>query len=72
MPSDLIDRSSMDSWQGAGSKTIVDRAADKVEKLLNKYQLPDMDTAVRNELRSITARAAQKFGMEQLPQLTIP
>jgi len=71
MPSDLIDRSSMESWQKGGSKTIVDRAADKVEKLLKLYHLPSMNEAVRNELRTITTRAAQKFGMDQLPPLTL-
>jgi len=69
IPSDVIDRSSLDGWKEKGSKTAFERAADRVEKLLATYQQPAISEELRIELRCITTSAARKFGMEELPPL---
>jgi trimethylamine:corrinoid methyltransferase-like protein len=69
MPSEVIDRGSLDAWQKKGSKSAYERAGDRVEQLLKKYQPSTLPEDLRGELRSIAARAAQKFGMDALPPL---
>ncbi len=69
LPSPVIDRSSLDAWQKQGSKSIVTRAAERVEHLLTTYKPSPLGSDVRQELRRITLRAAQAYGMAELPPL---
>ncbi len=67
IPSDVVDRGSLDTWQRKESKTTIQRAADRVRQLLKSYQPTNMPEALRTEIRQITTRAANQFGMDQLP-----
>ncbi len=69
IPSEVIDRGSLDGWARKGRKTTWERAHDRVEKLLAEYEPPPMDDGLREELRAITLSAAQRFGMDELPPL---
>ncbi len=69
VPSEVIDRSSLDGWKRKGAKTAWERAADRVDKLLATYQPPAISDELRSELRAIATTAAQKFGMIELPPL---
>ena len=69
IPSEIIDRSSLDGWQKRGAKTTWQRAADRVDHLLSSYQPSLISDELRAELRSITTQAARKVGMEELPPL---
>lgn len=71
LPSSVIDRGSLQAWQEAGCKDAARRAADRVDQLLAGYVPWPMDGALRDELRSITARAARQFGMDNLPPLPL-
>jgi trimethylamine--corrinoid protein Co-methyltransferase len=56
---ELFDYNSFDQWAEEGSKTALDRAAEKVEQLLKDYQAPDLDEALDEELQAyITTRKA--------------
>ncbi len=69
IPSDVIDRGSLDAWTAKGRRTAFDRASDRVEQLVAKYQKPAIDPALAAELRSIATAAGRKFGMDALPAL---
>jgi trimethylamine:corrinoid methyltransferase-like protein len=69
MPSDIIDRASYDTWKSRGEKSAYERARDRVEKLVATYQPTSVSKELRQELRTITIRAAQTFGMQSLPLL---
>jgi len=69
IPSEIIDRGSLDAWKQQGSQSIIERAAARVETLLNAYQPNPLTNEQRNELGAITRRAAQQHGMEHLPPL---
>jgi trimethylamine--corrinoid protein Co-methyltransferase len=69
IPSNVIDRSAYDTWLADGGKTINQRAKARAEKLIGDYSLAEKDMSLLNELRTITAKAAAKFGMEKLPDL---
>jgi trimethylamine:corrinoid methyltransferase-like protein len=69
MPSDVIDRASYERWKSRGEKSAFERARDRVEKLVATYQPTQITDELRQELRAITLRAAQKFGMQSLPLL---
>ena len=68
-PSDVIDRASLEGWQQRGSTSALQRAHDRVGRLVAAYQRPERSRELRAELRAITAAAARKFGMSELPAL---
>jgi trimethylamine--corrinoid protein Co-methyltransferase len=69
IPSSVIDRGSLEGWKKKGAKTAWQRAEDRVNQLLVKYEPSPMSEDLRGELRAITLQAAQKFGMDELPPL---
>lgn len=70
IPSDVIDRGSLDAWKKKGAKTAWERAQDRVETLVATYEPSPIADDLRSELRAMTLQAAQKFGMDELPPLT--
>lgn len=68
-PSEVIDRSSYDAWQQKGSESVVERAARRVDALLQTYQPSSLSLETRRELRQIASQAARQFGMRALPDL---
>ncbi len=69
MPSEVIDRGSLDAWQQKGSKSSFERAGERAAALLDSYQPTSMADDLRAELKNITLRAAKSFGMQELPRL---
>jgi len=69
IPSEVIDRGSLDGWKSRGAKTAFERASDRVDQLLKNYQPGPVSGKLAAELRRITTAAAQKFGMDELPPL---
>ena len=69
IPSEVIDRDTVEAWEKKGSKSTWDRAQNRVDELLSKYQPSPMSSEVKKELRDITTKAANKAGMKELPSL---
>jgi trimethylamine--corrinoid protein Co-methyltransferase len=69
IPSDVIDRDTMEAWEKKGSKSTWDRAYERVDTLLSQYQPSKISAEVKKELRHITIKEANKVGMEKLPEL---
>ena len=69
IPSDVIDRDTVEAWEKKGSKSTWERAQERVDKLLAKYQPSPLSDDVKKELRDITTRAANKVGMKKLPSI---
>lgn len=69
MPSSVIDRGPLDAWEKAGATSATDRARARVETLLGTYEPPMIAEELRAELRKITMKAANQFGMDELPPL---
>jgi trimethylamine--corrinoid protein Co-methyltransferase len=68
-PSEVIDRDTLEAWEKKGSKSTWERAQDRVDELLTKYQPSPISDEVKKELRDITTKAANKVGMKKLPSL---
>jgi trimethylamine--corrinoid protein Co-methyltransferase len=69
IPSEIIDRGSLEAWKKKGKKSTRERAQDRAAVLLDTYEPPPLADDVRGELRAITLKAAQTFGMDALPPL---
>ncbi len=69
LPSPVIDRRTYDSWVNAGEKPVLERAEERVENLLKKYEPTAISEKTKDELRVITEKAARKFGMQKLPKI---
>jgi trimethylamine--corrinoid protein Co-methyltransferase len=71
IPSEVIDRSSLDGWKTKGAKSAAARAGERAASLLAAYQPPALPAGLPQELRRIATTAANTFGMEMLPPLPI-
>jgi len=69
IPSDVIDRGSLEAWHKKGDRSAEQRAHERVDALLKSYQPSMLSDEIRSELRAITLRAAQQFRMDDLPAL---
>lgn len=69
LPSEIIDRASLDGWQRRGGRTTAERASERVARLLSGYRPPSVPSELRADLRAIATRAARRFGMTELPPL---
>jgi trimethylamine--corrinoid protein Co-methyltransferase len=69
IPSETIDRRSLDGWKRKGAKSAFQRASERADQLVAKYQPPPVSAELCSELRAITRAAARRFGMERLPPL---
>jgi len=69
LPSPVIDRRTYDSWVNAGEIPMLERAEERVENLLKKYEPAAINEKTKIELRNITEKAARKFGMQKLPEI---
>ena len=66
----MIDRDTVEAWEKKGAKSAWERAQDRVEGLLSKYQPSPISDEIKEELREITTKAANQFGMKKLPDLS--
>ena len=70
IPSEVIDRDSLEAWEKKGSKSTWERAQDRVDSLLTQYQPSSITDEVKKELRDLTTKAANKAGMKKLPDIS--
>jgi trimethylamine---corrinoid protein Co-methyltransferase len=67
LPSKVIDRSSLNSWEQKGKKDAFTRARERVVELLSSYKRPELAASVERNLREIVTQQASKTGMQHLP-----
>jgi trimethylamine--corrinoid protein Co-methyltransferase len=53
----LIDRRSFDAWSQSGSKSLRERAREKVKDILANHKVPPMDTEVQRKVDAIIEKA---------------
>ncbi|MGQ9672455.1 MAG: trimethylamine methyltransferase family protein [Candidatus Aminicenantales bacterium] len=63
----IMDRETYDAWVASGRKTMADRAAERVERLLNENPAVLPDGKIIRELNRIMLMEARKAGIERLP-----
>ncbi|RLC02645.1 MAG: hypothetical protein DRH90_13350 [Deltaproteobacteria bacterium] len=59
--SSLFDYGSYDDWTKSGFKTIINRAHERLEEILRKHEVPELDPEVRKELDNIANSADRKL-----------
>ncbi|MCJ7735423.1 MAG: trimethylamine methyltransferase family protein, partial [Anaerolineales bacterium] len=69
LPSAVIDRGSIRTWQQLGSTDTFERAKTKLTELLKTYQPPDLPADQVSELKAMVTSLASAAGMEKLPPL---
>jgi len=67
LPSAVIDRGSIRTWQQLGSTDTLDRAKTKLSELLKAYQPPDLPDDQVAELKEMVSSLASAAGMDKLP-----
>ena len=70
IPSEVIDRDTLEGWENKGSKSTWERARDRVDSLLTQYQPSPISDDARVELRDLTTKEANKAGMKNLPDIS--
>ena len=69
IPTDLIDRGSLEKWKDEGSRNISERAHIKSGELIKMYKGSRITDEQKSELKLITELAVRKYGLEKLPEL---
>ena len=69
LPSPVIDRGSLRTWQAAGELDAFSRAKARTQELLASYQPPALPEDQSKELTRLVASLAAEVGMEELPVL---
>jgi trimethylamine--corrinoid protein Co-methyltransferase len=65
---DLVDRQTEEAWKQSGSKSMLQRAREKVDRLVASYEQPALPAGLGEELDAIMLSAAGKYGMADLPK----
>lgn len=65
----IADRDTYDAWVAQGRKSIAERAAEQVEKILGSRPAALAETPVRGDLTKIMRAYAKANGIEALPEL---
>ena len=58
----LFDRSPFATWQGAGAKTMTERAYDQARKIIETYEPQALEASVQAELDSLLADFVKQYG----------
>jgi len=64
----MIDRDTYDTWASLGRKSMAERAADEVNRLLNEPSESPLDDALQKELHDIMLADARNNGLDVLPK----
>jgi trimethylamine--corrinoid protein Co-methyltransferase len=64
---DLVDRQTEEAWKRSGSRSMLDRAREKVDRLVASYEQPVLPDGLDDELDTIMLSAAGKYGVARLP-----
>ncbi len=67
LPSAVLDRGSIRSWEEEGRLDTFGRAKTRVQALLREYQTPEAPAEARAEMQQMVERLASAAGMERLP-----
>jgi len=71
LPSPVIDRGSIRTWQQNGSQDAFQRAKIRTQELLSAYQRPAGSAEQERELQAMVTSLARSAGMDQLPQIDL-
>jgi len=68
-PGPVIDCANRSRWQEEGGRTLAERAASEVIKILDNYQPNALPDDSKKELTRLMMQEARKFGMDKLPEM---
>jgi trimethylamine--corrinoid protein Co-methyltransferase len=68
MPSEIIDRATIEEWQKAGKKTALHRAKEQVDKTLSTWKPIELNKDKKEALNKIMLQDAKKHGLDSLPE----
>jgi len=69
IPTKVIDRGSLHSWEETGKKDAFGRAKERVNELVAAYKRPELQAEVDQSLWSIVEEQAKREGVESLPEI---
>jgi trimethylamine---corrinoid protein Co-methyltransferase len=69
IPTKVIDRGSLHSWEETGKKDAFGRAKERVNELVAAYKRPELRAEVDQGLWSIVEEQAKREGVESLPEI---
>ena len=70
VPGAVIDRANRARWEKEGGRSLAERAAREVSRLIERYSPSRLPEQTKSELTSLMRREARRHGMEALPLAT--
>lgn len=65
--SDVIDSLTMGAWKEQGSKNLINRARDAVNRILREYVPEPLPTDVENNLREVLEEIMNRYNIKSVP-----
>ncbi|MCD6479342.1 trimethylamine methyltransferase family protein, partial [Candidatus Bathyarchaeota archaeon] len=65
IPSDVVCRLTLDAWRKAGSKDIITRARERVEKLLREHQPKPMPKERTQALEEVINSIFKRYNLQR-------
>jgi len=69
MPSDVIDRLTLEAWKRQGSKNMVNRAREVVNRRLREHVPEPLPTDIENNLREVLRGIMNRYNIKSVPIL---
>ena len=66
-PGPVIERANRARWREEGSKTLIEKAKEEVEKHIREYEPSRLPDEVKQEMTKIMQKEAGRFGMDRFP-----
>ncbi len=67
----IIDRDTYDQWVALGNKTMVERASEEVQKLLDENPPLLLNQSLQKDLEKIMRNDARSYGLSSLPEIKL-
>jgi len=69
MPSDVIDRLTLEAWKRQGSKNMITRAREIVNRILKEHVPEPLPTDIENDLREALREIMNRYNIKSVPIL---
>lgn len=67
MPSDVINRLTMEAWKKQGSKNMINGARDTVNRILREHVPEPLPTDAENNLREVLKEIMNRYNIKSVP-----
>jgi trimethylamine--corrinoid protein Co-methyltransferase len=66
-PSEVIDRQTLPQWKRSGSRNVIGRSKEFLERILNEHKPIQLDEDIKRELDNVVRTIMKRYSIDSLP-----